>query len=259
MSDAHPFSVFGPAPYRFVSLETADDREAEQSYRRGAGLTYTTNLCGGACDLCGTAIFNVYTFEAANGRRFKVGCDCAEKAGEGEACKAGKRTHDREARDRATKAEIAARLQAERDRNLAEIGEAITNAERFDLTKAMQAFEDALVRAGSWHIGDLGKRIKRIAVRLERRFTIETMWGYKTCYKLRTFDGNALTWWTASGCLGTTDADGYWINAERGTILEIAATVKRHGEYKGERQTEVQRVKVLALEVPRLPTRESLE
>ncbi len=44
------------------------------------GLDFTSNLCGGTCDHCGTAIWNVFKFEAANGARFVVGCVCAEKA-----------------------------------------------------------------------------------------------------------------------------------------------------------------------------------
>ena len=80
-TETHPLAALGPAPYRFVGLETSDDRTAANVARESAGLAFTTNDCGGACDLCGTAIWNVFSFEAANGRRFKLGCDCADLAG----------------------------------------------------------------------------------------------------------------------------------------------------------------------------------
>lgn len=77
----HPLAHLGPAPYRFVGLETTEDRQALNAYRRANGHVYTTNMCGGACDHCGTAIWNVYRFEAADGAKFKLGSDCMRKAG----------------------------------------------------------------------------------------------------------------------------------------------------------------------------------
>jgi hypothetical protein len=257
---AHPFAVFGPAPYRLVGFETTDDREAEQNYRRNSGLSYTTNLCGGSCDLCGTAIWNVYTFEASNGRRFKVGCDCAEKAGEGVEAKAGRRRIERAAVERRQWIARCEREAIERARNLANpaIAEALTDVEVIELHKMIQEFEDAAQRLASRPVGAPKERIKTVAVRFERSFLIETAWGIKRCYKLRTLDGNAITWWTTSGSLGANDEHGYWVPAERGDVLTVAATVKRHTSYNDEEQTEVQRLKVLAFSPVYLPTRASL-
>ncbi len=77
---AHPFSHLGPVPYRFLGAETTDDRRARNTQRAAAGHSFTTNLCGGSCDHCGTAINNIFRFEAADGARFKVGSTCCEKA-----------------------------------------------------------------------------------------------------------------------------------------------------------------------------------
>lgn len=115
----HPFAHLGPAPYKFVGLETRETREALNAQRKADGLVYTTNLCGGSCDHCGTAIQNVFWFEAADGKRFKVGCDCAEKAHKSDkqlprymvAARDAKRAHDAKRR-RARASEKRAELKA---------------------------------------------------------------------------------------------------------------------------------------------------
>jgi hypothetical protein len=77
---AHPFAHLGPAPYRLVGVETREDRGYDNRQRELAGQPFTTNLCGGTCDHCGTAIHLVFFFRAADGVRFKVGSSCATKA-----------------------------------------------------------------------------------------------------------------------------------------------------------------------------------
>lgn len=76
----HPFASFGPGPYRLLGVQDTEARAAAQAEREANGLSFTTNLCGGSCDHCGTSIWVVYRFRAANGVEFKVGEDCAEKA-----------------------------------------------------------------------------------------------------------------------------------------------------------------------------------
>lgn len=122
----HAFEAagMGQAPYRVVGVSTTEDRQLLNRYLQANGMTYTTNLCGGTCDHCGTAIWTVYTIEDRNGQRFKVGCDCVLKAG-GAGLKA-KVTRlqnlivkeQRAARDQAKIAAVQARLadQATRDR-----------------------------------------------------------------------------------------------------------------------------------------------
>ena len=74
----NPLAVFGPGPYRFLRMECTEERAEAMAARERDGLTYTTNLCGGACDLCGQSIWDVYRFRAANKVEFKLGCDCAD-------------------------------------------------------------------------------------------------------------------------------------------------------------------------------------
>ena len=85
MSNAIEYASFAhiaPGPYRLIGVETEDMR-AERYSHEMATIDYcvhTDNMCGGTCEHCGTPIFDVYTFRASNGVKFKVGCDCAEKA-----------------------------------------------------------------------------------------------------------------------------------------------------------------------------------
>ena len=37
---------------------------------------------GSSCDYCGTSIMGCYLIKSADGRRFKVGCDCVRKTGD---------------------------------------------------------------------------------------------------------------------------------------------------------------------------------
>ncbi len=63
----------GKAPFRFVGCNT--------------GIIY--QACpdapvqpGSSCDFCGNAIMNEFWIEGADGKRFKVGCDCVKKTGD---------------------------------------------------------------------------------------------------------------------------------------------------------------------------------
>jgi hypothetical protein len=238
---AHPFEIFGPGPYTFVGFSDSDSREAEQNYRMNAGLPYTTNLCGGSCDLCGTAIWNVYTFESASGFKFKVGVDCAAKAGEGQSAKEGRRSQQREKFARESSMRREERLEGERDRNEDAGHGRLTDDEVIAaIEAAVQAAREAQ-RAASRHWGAVGVRVKAVELRYEGHYTFETAYGMKTLYFLRTLDGNATIWGTTS-CLDRR-SDGTIV--ERGETFSAAMTIKKHGEYKGERQTEVARLKVL--------------
>ena len=61
----------GVAPFRIVGC-----REEFITYPDG------TTQASGCCSYCGTGIRNVFIVRDANGREFKVGCDCVEKTGD---------------------------------------------------------------------------------------------------------------------------------------------------------------------------------
>ena len=79
----HKFEAagLGRAPFRFTGIETAADRAAVQRERENGGLMFTTNHST-SCDYCGQGIQNAYGVQSADGKRFKVGCDCIRKTGD---------------------------------------------------------------------------------------------------------------------------------------------------------------------------------
>jgi len=81
----------GKAPFRFVGMH-------KEVYCACPGAPVQP---GSSCDYCGQGIMFVCTIQSADGRRFKVGCDCVHKTGDAGLRKvvdAAKAKVDREAR-----------------------------------------------------------------------------------------------------------------------------------------------------------------
>lgn len=72
VSARHVFEHLGKPPYRFVGFDV-------RKYQACHGAPIQ---CGAACDHCAAGIMDCYTFESADGRRFKVGSTCVEKSGD---------------------------------------------------------------------------------------------------------------------------------------------------------------------------------
>ena len=106
------------------------------------------------------------------------------------------------------------------------------------------------------YIGTVGERIKvEVTLTGEYEYTTQYMWQtqYHHIYTMTDEQGNVLVW-------KTTALMGYevrekdprdpslvndkWYGIHKGDIIKITATVKDHAEYKGQEQTEVQRLKV---------------
>ena len=66
-------------------------------------------------------------------------------------------------------------------------------------------------------------------------------------YVLADKDGNCIVWKSAN-LIEMYDEDGNWIVAKEGDKVLMKATVKEHGEYKGVKQTVVNRPKISAIE-----------
>ncbi len=64
----------GAAPYRYTGCERTVVVD-------GVGENATTRP-GASCDFCSTAISTAFHLLSADGRKFKVGCDCITKAGD---------------------------------------------------------------------------------------------------------------------------------------------------------------------------------
>lgn len=101
--------------------------------------------------------------------------------------------------------------------------------------------------AKSAHVGEVGKRIE-LVVRYERMHSWDGFYGPTQLFRFDD-EGNALVWKTSGylPCVDVRHADGWTANRPmpQGAILRIRATVKKHDDYRGERQTALTRVKVL--------------
>ncbi len=94
----------GRSPYRF-------DCVTEKVYVSHPGAT---PVAGSSCDYCGTGIRYEFWCVAADGNRFKVGCDCIHKSGDAGLIKliSAAERKLRDAKNAAAKERKAARLEA---------------------------------------------------------------------------------------------------------------------------------------------------
>jgi predicted nucleic acid-binding Zn-ribbon protein len=105
-------------------------------------------------------------------------------------------------------------------------------------------------KAISQYFGNVGERVT-MKLTLEKvvEFEVPSFGGWgtdlKRIYIMIDEAGNKFTWKT-TGFLGRDDADGRWHGVEEGGTATVKATIKGHDEYRGEKQTELQRVKVVA-------------
>lgn len=65
----------GKAPFRFVGY-------SREVYQAVPGDPNCPLQPGASCDYCSEGLFNVYHIESADGKRFKVGCECVKKTGD---------------------------------------------------------------------------------------------------------------------------------------------------------------------------------
>lgn len=97
--------------------------------------------------------------------------------------------------------------------------------------KAMGRERERKQRPASNHIGTVGERVTLTVHDGKTLTSWETQFGTTYLYKWTTTDGDTVVWKT-SKCLYVED------------VTEITGTVKEHGEYRGEKQTELTRCKV---------------
>ena len=95
--------------------------------------------------------------------------------------------------------------------------------------------ELAARRAISQYVGTVGSRDK-FEVTLEELYYVDTAFGQMIIVKFRDAEQNVITWKTMSNSPS---------ELSRGSSYTIRATIKEHKEYKGEKQTVVQRLSIL--------------
>lgn len=136
-----------------------------------------------------------------------------------------------DARRAKRQAKIDAQLEAERAERERKAEEERAERERIEA-------EIAAKKARSQYVGTEGEKIT-IEADLEAviRYKVAGPFGQpetRLLYKFRDSDGNALAWHTSSG---------RYIELE-GERVTVTATIKRHSEYRGEKQTELLRCKI---------------
>lgn len=106
--------------------------------------------------------------------------------------------------------------------------------------------------SGSRWVGEVGERIERDVTYLGYGcYERPSFSGYGTdvvyIHRFADGDGNLLVWKTAAG-LDRVDEHGFLVPIEAGTRLSLRGTVKAHGEYRGTKQTVLNRCKVTRIE-----------
>lgn len=75
----------GKAPFRYLGMVYQDISYGLLNIKvQGANgeLIDAQTTPGGTCDYCGHYILNMFRIESADGKKFKVGCDCIRKCGD---------------------------------------------------------------------------------------------------------------------------------------------------------------------------------
>ncbi len=125
--EVHPFerAGLGKAPFRFVSCED----KVYVPYHGGPALP------GGSCDYCSHEIIGCYWIASADGKRFKVGCDCVEKLDRADNRLVSEVKKAKLARSRKM---AAARKEAKLDKERAEIASSVDRYGDVEATLAAQ-------------------------------------------------------------------------------------------------------------------------
>ena len=105
--------------------------------------------------------------------------------------------------------------------------------EQDKILREQKRAEREQINANKQHIGEVGKRLEIEIENTECITSFPTDYGMMRIYRFITTDGNILIWKT-SNFIEETDK-----------VKKVKATIKSHSEYKGEKQTEISRVKVM--------------
>lgn len=112
---------------------------------------------------------------------------------------------------------------------------------------AVQAYERAMEReverakgrernlSSKW-VGQVGERLKGLELVQESSRSISSAYGDTVLLKFRDDAGNVFTWFTANGT-----------GLQNGTRVKVDGTVKRHSDYQGAKETQLNRCKLQAL------------
>ena len=97
-------------------------------------------------------------------------------------------------------------------------------------------------RQKAGYVGTEGERDLFSSVTLESSFTVETSYGDLDILKFRDPNNNVLVWKTSSRVRHPVSGN----DIKEGDTVDLVATVKEHSEFRGEKQTVVQRASMFA-------------
>jgi len=122
--------------------------------------------------------------------------------------------------------------------------EAEVDAER-EAEAAAKAKEDAIKAgfAAGVYVGEPKKRFD-FTLTLASDHEFEGYYGLTHVYEFADEDGNCIVWMTGNPIECYDEESDQWVYAEVGDKIEMKATVKEHKEYKGIKQTMVNRPKI---------------
>lgn len=105
--------------------------------------------------------------------------------------------------------------------------------EQDKLIREQKRAEKRLLNANKQYVGNVNERLDIDISTVECITSYPTMYGITRIYRFETVNGDILVWKT-SNFIEHTDK-----------IKKIKATIKAHNEYKGEKQTEISRAKIV--------------
>ena len=119
---------------------------------------------------------------------------------------------------------------------------------------AQRAQEELTAPKGSEYVGNIGDKIEMsVTFWKMSSYKVQAFGGFydrdepkmqtKYIYSFIDASGNCLIWNTTAS-LEYQDAKDHWNQIETGSRVKIKGTIKNHSEYKGIKQTELQRCKV---------------
>jgi len=100
--------------------------------------------------------------------------------------------------------------------------------------RALEIQVERAARPVSKHFGTVGVRVKKATLVYKGSASFDSAYGITFIHRLLTPEGDQAIWKTGNG-----------LNVDAGTELTVDYTVKEHGEWKGNLQTAITRVKVL--------------
>ena len=108
--------------------------------------------------------------------------------------------------------------------------------------RAASAAKVAKAKAGSTHVGTVGEKLSFSGQVVFMR-DFDGRYGPTTLIKFVTDEGNAISWFASNPSYSQVSGQcgRKWI--EKGDIVSVKGTVKKHDEYKSEKQTTITRAK----------------